>query len=105
MNDPFLVRRLQRGGEIARQRQRLVERDRTPRNSIRERRPLDQFHDQRRVPVGVDLEPKYGGDVRMMQCGECLRFTPEAGETFGRRVWPDRKVDEYCEMGLLGAIL
>ena len=51
MNNPLLVSRFDRLGDLPRDRERLVERDRSLRDTIRERRALDQFHHQRDGPV------------------------------------------------------
>ena len=48
MNDPLPVRRLERVGDLFRDRQRLVERDGALRDAIRERRSLDQPHGDKR---------------------------------------------------------
>ena len=47
MDDALLVRRLERFGDLPRDRQRLIERNRSARDPIGERRALDQLHDQR----------------------------------------------------------
>ena len=52
MNDPLLVRRLERLGNLLRDRQRLVERDRSARDALREILALDQFHDEGAHPGG-----------------------------------------------------
>ena len=47
MDDAVLVRRLERLGDLARDRQRFVERNRAVRDAIGERRPLDELQDER----------------------------------------------------------
>ena len=47
MNDAELVGGFERLGDLSRDRQRLVERNRTLRDAIGERRALDQLEDQR----------------------------------------------------------
>ena len=51
MDDALLVRRFERLGDLPRDRQRLVERNRALRDAIGERRPLDQFQDERVLPT------------------------------------------------------
>ena len=53
MDDALLVRRFERLGDLPRDRQRLVERNRPARDAVGERRPFDQLQDERRAtPVG-----------------------------------------------------
>jgi hypothetical protein len=54
MNDALLVRCFERLGNLPRNRQRLLDRDRPPRNAISERLPLDELQYQPRV---VRLKP------------------------------------------------
>ena len=60
------MRRFERLGNLLRDRQRLVDRDRALRDPIRQRGPLDQLHDERgecrRFLQAVDR-----GDVRVIQ--------------------------------------
>ncbi len=46
MNDPFLVRRLQRVGDLARRLQCVLHRQWTPGEAIGECLAIHQFHDQ-----------------------------------------------------------
>jgi hypothetical protein len=48
VNDALLVGRFEGLGQLPRNRQRLIDRNRTSCEAIRERRPLNQFHDERR---------------------------------------------------------
>ena len=82
MNDPLLVGRFERLRDLLRDRQRLVERNRPACDAIGQRRPFDQFHDER-AGAATLFEPVDGGDVRMVQRGEGLGFALEARETFG----------------------
>ena len=50
MDDALLVRRFERLGDLLRDRQRLVERNRPLRDAVGQRRPLDQLHHQRGRP-------------------------------------------------------
>ena len=47
MDDALLVRRFERVGDLPRDRQRFVERNRALRDAIGERRPFDQLEDER----------------------------------------------------------
>ena len=82
MDDPLLMRGLERPGHLLRDRQRFNDRDRRARDPIGERRALDQFHDQGSYAAGV-FEAVDLRDVRMIERGEHLRFTTEAGEAIG----------------------
>ena len=46
MNDALLVRRVERLGNLTRERKRLVDRNRPRLDSVRQRGPLDEFHHQ-----------------------------------------------------------
>ena len=77
MDDPLLVRGFERLRDLPRDRQRLVERDRSTRDPLRQIVAVDQFHHERLDAVGV-LQPVDGRDVRMIQRREDFRFTLEA---------------------------
>ena len=53
MDDALLVRGFERLGDLFRDRQRLVERNRAPRDAVRQRRPFDEFQHERRHAAGV----------------------------------------------------
>jgi hypothetical protein len=82
MDDPLLVRRFERLGDLRRDRQRFGERDRPFRNAVGQRRPLDELHHQRegsvRLLQAVDMR-----DVRMVQGGEDFGFALESGQSLG----------------------
>ena len=82
MDDPLLVRRLERLGDLARDRQRLLDRDRSARDPIGERRPFDQLEHQRLDAVGL-LEAVDRRDVRMVERREHLRLALEARQPLG----------------------
>ena len=71
VNDAALVRGFQRLGNLSRDRQGFIDRDRALCDAIRERHPLDQLHHQRLHAVRL-LEAVDGGDVRMIERGEHL---------------------------------
>ena len=66
MDDPLLVRRLERLGDLLRHRQRLVDGNGPLRDPIGERRAFDQLHDQGVQAVGI-LEAMDLRDVRMIE--------------------------------------
>ncbi len=91
MDDPLLVRRLERLGDLLRDGQRFVERDRALRDALREVVAFDQLHHERQRAAGL-LDGIDRGDVRMVQRRECLGFTLEARqavEVRGKRLGQD----------------
>ena len=82
MDDAFVVRVLERMCDLQRQRQGFRERERASRQASRQVFAVDQLHRQEPDPVrGVEAED--GGDVRMVERGQHLRFAFETGETLG----------------------
>ena len=51
MDDALLVRRFEGGADLPADAHRLVERNRSLRDAIRERWSLDELQDERRLPV------------------------------------------------------
>ena len=82
MDDPALVRGVERIGDLPGHRQRLGNRQRPSRQSIRDRLPLDQLHHQRLDAVGV-FDAVNGGDVRMIERRQDARFALEARPSIG----------------------
>ena len=82
MNDAGLVRRLERLGDLRRDRQGVVERDRSLRDPLLQGLPVDQLqHERARAALlldAVDLR-----DVRMIEGREQLGFPLEAGQAVG----------------------
>jgi hypothetical protein len=76
MDDPLLVRRLQRVGNLPRDRQRLIERYGALCNPVGQGGPFNQLQHQGADAVGF-FQAVNGGDVRMVQRGEHLRFASE----------------------------
>ena len=106
MDDPLLVRRFERLGNLLRDRQRLVERDRAARDPLRQILALDQFHDERAHAAGF-LEAVDVRDVRMVQRRERLRFAREPREPIGivrERVGQDLERDVAIQLRVAGAI-
>ena len=82
VDDPLLVRRFERLGDLLRDRQRFVDRNRAARDALRQIVALDQFHHEGVHAAGF-LEPVDRGDVRMIQRRERLRLAFEARQAFG----------------------
>ena len=66
MNDPQLVRRLQRLGNVFGYGERFIDWNRSERDAIGERWTVDELHDQRLSSVAV-LESMNLRDVRMVK--------------------------------------
>ena len=92
VNDVLIVRRFERVGQLARDRQRVdlqraAARRRgtalrtAPGDDRRQRRAVDELHDQRQAAAGV-LDAVDLRDVRMVQRGEDLGFALEARQPF-----------------------
>ena len=77
MNDPALVRRFERVGDLPGDRQHVVERHRAPTDEIGKRRSIDELQHQRADAVAV-LQAVDRGDVGMVECGQDFRFALEA---------------------------
>ena len=87
MNDAAVVRGLQRVGDLACDGDRVTHREGARPQSVRERAPLDELHDEELRAVGGAgrtrfLEPIERGNVRMTETGENLRLALEAFDTF-----------------------
>ena len=80
MDDAAIVRRVERIGDLPRDRNRVGHRDRSPGDDGRQVVAVDEFHHEavRTIDHAVDL-----GDIRMVQCGQGLRFAPEAHDAVG----------------------
>ena len=106
MDDALLVRRFERVGDLLRDRQRLVDRDRSVRDPIRECRTFDQLHHERTNAARL-FETVDAADVGMVQRGEDLCFTLEACEAIGierERVRDDFQRDVATELRVARAI-
>ena len=66
MDDPLLVRRFECLGDLPRNGQRFIERDRVPRDPLREIVAFDEFHHEGVCATRL-LEPVNRGDVGMVQ--------------------------------------
>ena len=87
MNDPFIVSGMERLGDLARHGQRFVHREWSARDTIGQRRALDELHDERPYQVsafgGTFLKAVQLRDVWMVQRREDLCFTPKPRNAFG----------------------
>ncbi len=79
VDDALLVGRLERLGDLTRDRQRLLQGNRPLLQALGERRTLDQLQYERRRVRSV-LETVDRGDVGMVEGSEDLRFACEARE-------------------------
>ncbi len=82
VDDPLLVSGFEGLGDLLRDRQCLVDWNRALCDSVGERRPLDQFHDERRHAVAL-LEAVDVRDVRMVQRREDFGFALEPRQPLG----------------------
>ena len=82
MNHPLVVRGLECLRDLTSNRQRFVERQRTGRKPIGQRRPLDELHHQRVGFTGI-FQAVYGRYFWMVERREELRFTLEACQAIG----------------------
>src|SRR5213594_3326006 len=75
VNDPFLVRRLESVGHLARDRQRFGEWQRPSLQALGKRLTFHQFENEKLRPVRF-FQPVNCRDIRMIQRGEklCLTF-------------------------------
>ena len=80
MGDPFVVRSLERLGDLACDGQCFGDLHWPLAQPIRERRAFDEFEDQRAQTIGF-FKSIDAADVRMIQRGEHARFAREAGTT------------------------
>ena len=84
MNDPFLVRRLERLGDLPRNREGLGHRQTPALQALGEGGPLDQLEHQRRQAIDF-FQSVDRANVRMIERGKEAGFTREAGSTLGVR--------------------
>ena len=112
MDDPLLVRRVERIGQLSRHGHGLAHRQGAALEAIGQRAAGDELEDQKslraRSVAGWNLfEPVDCGDVRMVQRGEDLRFTLEAADAIGIqlcRIGEDLDGDVASEAGITRAI-
>src|SRR5215472_11983900 len=106
MDDSVLVRGFDRLGDLLRDWERLVERDRAFRDSICKRWAFDKLQHERMRAAGI-LEAVDRGDMRVIERSEHLRFTPEPRDPVavdGERLRQDLQRDIAIELRVAGAI-
>ena len=102
MNHPRLVRGLQRVSDLLRNRQRVFDWYRALRDTVGERRALDQLQDKRMRALGF-FDAVDGGDIRVVEAGENLRLAPKPGKAvrvIGEGVREDLQGDLTVELGV-----
>ena len=107
MNDALLVRGFERLGNLPRDRQRVVERNRSLERCARRASAVDELHARARCMPSRFLEAVDRGDVRMIQRREHLRFALEPREPIriGReRLRQDLERDVAIQPRVAGAI-
>jgi hypothetical protein len=93
-------------GNLGGDRERFVKRNWTLRDAVRERRPLDQLHDESRDAVAL-FEAVNLADVGMVQRGENLRLAFEAREPVAiksEELGEDLQCDGAIELRVMRAI-
>ena len=98
MDDPLIVRRFKRLGDLLRDGECLVDGYRALDNAVRERGPLDQFHHERGRAVRP-LQAVDGRDVGMVERSEHFRFALESREALSIR--GDRRRQHFDRDGTL----
>ena len=88
VDDAGVVRGFERQGDLMRDGQRLVGRDRALRDAVGKRGPFDQFEHERHLAVLL-LETVDGRDVRVVERGQDLGFALEPREA--RRIGRHRR--------------
>jgi hypothetical protein len=106
VDDPLLVRRLERFGHLPGDRQRLLDRDRSLADPVGERRPFDQFHHERGHARAL-LQPVDGGDVGVVQRGQRARLPVEPRQSIlilCHRLRQDLDGHGAAQVGVGGAV-
>ncbi len=104
MDDALLMCRFEGSGDLLGDGQGFVDGDRPLLDAIRQRRPFDQFEDQRLDTLSL-LQPVDTADVRVVQRGEDFGFPLEAGQAVRVRrkgVGEDLQRDLAVELGVGG---
>src|SRR4029453_647497 len=106
MNDAVLVGRFERLGDLTRNRNRLIERDRSLGQAIGERRPIDELEHEGLGSVRF-LKAMDSSDIRMVEGREELGLALEPRDPVGiEREWlgQDLESDLTIELRVVGAI-
>jgi len=106
MDDARFVGGFERVDDLPGDRERLVDRDRAPRDPIRQRRPLHELHGER-LHAAALLESVNRRDIGVIQGGQRLRLPLEAGDALGvgrEDLGEDLERDLPMELRVVGAI-
>ena len=104
MDHASFVRRFERLSDLLRDRQRVVNRDRSLRDPVRQRRAFYQFEDQRSGAPRL-LDAVYASDVGVVEAGQHLRFPLEPRKSIriiGEGVRQNLQGDLAVELGVGG---
>ena len=82
VNDPGVMRRLERVGDLDRHCQQQVDIERVPGHAVLQGRPFEAFHHQERAAV-LFADVVDGADVGVIQGGSGLRLVAESGQGIG----------------------
>ena len=108
MYDALLMCRFEGFGDLFRDGQGLIDRDRPLGDAIRQGRPLNQLKDERKAAFdSVFFDSVDGRDIRVVETGQHLRFALEPGDPIrigGEGVGQDLQSDIAAELGVGGAI-
>jgi hypothetical protein len=107
VNDALGVRRLQALGDLVGDLNRVLDRDRSSLDSLREVFAFDQFHDEEDLARIDRLQPEQRRDVRVIHTRQDLRLTLEASESLGvvsKSFRQDLDGHVPLEAGVLGAV-
>jgi hypothetical protein len=106
MDDALLVRHLKRVRDLARDDERLVERNRSLRNALRERRPLDELHHEGSHVAGV-FQTINRCDVGVIQRRQDVRSALKPSQPIGivqERLGEHFQRDVTVQLGVAGSI-
>jgi hypothetical protein len=106
MRDPFAVRLIERISNLYGVLQHLLDRQRALRQPCGERFPFDVFHYEivNSVLMANVME---SADVRMIQAGDCSRFSLKSLAQFqvtGMVIWEDLDGNDSVKTGIAGAV-
>ncbi len=82
MDDPLLVRVLHGLANLYQQLDPIAKRQRLLLTELRNRRSIDEFHDQEWLSACIDSTVKYLGDVMVLHHRQCLPFGFETRDEF-----------------------
>ena len=82
VDDPGGVRRLERVGDLDRERQQQIDLERAPGDAMLQRRPVEELHDEERAAVLL-ADIVDGADVGVIQRRRGARLAAESGQGLG----------------------